>query len=233
MYNQKLADAVFDTLIKQALIEVEQEELSSEKLLTTDQISETVSKKNKKIFNRIHKKYVYRNTTHTEAYYIFHKMITAAACFAIIFIAVIMSMPSVRAEAYNSFLKIFDNNISFDFSNSDSQLSLNGKITFGYFPDGYTLSDYVETDIISVYTFSDINDNTIRFKYGPLNSISPSLDSENTAVYEKYLGNTLVYFITDEALHLTCAVWYDDSFAYSIEGNIDPDTIDLIIVNLS
>ena len=141
-------------------------------------------------------------------------------------------MPSVRAEAYYSFLKIFEKNISFDFSNAESKMSLPGEITFGYFPAGYTLSDYLETDIISVYTFSDKDNNTISFKYGPLNSFSPALDSENTALFEKYVGNTLVYYITDEALHFTCAVWYDDSFAYSLEGPIDTDTVDLIIVNM-
>ena len=228
MMQAKTNNAIFDILVKDALISIYESELS-DLMLDSDEheYSKSVYKTIRKIGRRIAAK------DHAIVFFrISRKAIVSVAAILGIVFGGLLTQPSVYAAVENVIKEIFATNDSYTFSNNCTINEFNKEIRFGYVPDGYELKaayyNYNNVDLI----YKNRYDMEILFSYNSSNSLSISIDNE-THNYNEIIrdGITFHYYeaIKDD---YNIMMWNDDCYMYCIDAQLPMEEIVRIAENL-
>jgi hypothetical protein len=219
MVNNKIDEAVFDTILTHAFSDVFLRELDN---LYIDNKSEYYpTKKHKKAARRAFKLKMRRQT----GIYIYARR--AAAIILIMFslgFGMMMATPSIRASVCDTVANFYDKYISFNFMNKSQNITLS-EYTLGYMPDGFELTDKFETNLQNQYTFKK-DDITIIFSYSDSSAYNIQYDNENTKVENFLINNQTAYILLSlDDSDIISIIWGDEKITFKLSGNINKEEL--------
>lgn len=213
-------------ILKRALIKAAERELSElpsdEELSKMYQFTPAFESKMQKLLKKAKQKYVY----------IFHRpirrMSIIAAC-VIIILTASFSVEAIRTPIIKFCVTVYEKFSSVIFGiDANDELTLPTTIEMlyapSYIPDGYTLTDEMNTSHIRELTYSDMDDNEIAFQQYIIISTSIKIDTEGVVTEKIFINGIEGIFYTNK--NVNTVMWHDNQYGYSITGKIDKSSLE-------
>lgn len=230
MYNRSSNEKIFDLLIRDALIERVDKELSEIGECEPHAFSKEFERNVWKIRNSIGRKERMKNAGRFSLKF----FVTIATIMGIAF-GGLLTQPTVYAAVTNVIRSVFDKFDRYDFSGSELTLeNFNSEMRFRYIPDGYYLCSGTYSPVYVQLIYTNDNDE-ITFEYSIAKGVSLSLDNEHNAYETLYHNNNNIEYHYYESLDddfFNSLIWYDKGYAFSIYAHLRQDEIVKIAENI-
>ena len=151
-------------------------------------------------------------------------MVIAASIMGILFSG-LLTQPEVYAAVGNVIRNIFETHDSYTYQGSSSEISFNKNIKLGFIPDGYELRSAFYSDCNVSLTYENADEMCIYFDYGSAENSMLSIDNERHNYTELNYDGTTYYFYEAAEEDFSTLIWYDDGYYYSIDAQLDKDTL--------
>lgn len=222
--NERLWDAV----IKEALIESMGRELKElEQNIEPHDFSPQFEKKIYKLTKSIGRK---ENIQAVGK--VFCKFaVTAAAVMGLAF-GGFLTQPEVYAAVGNVMRGIFSTHDSYSYQGNNEDVVFDDTKRFGYIPDGYELRSVFYMGNAMLLTYESDNGNNIYFNYSLAQGSSITVDNEGHTYKEINKNDKTYYFYNSTENGFNTMIWFDNTYAYSIDAQISEEEIITIAENI-
>lgn len=225
MINQKVDDAVFDVILKQACCdafaqEIEQIEAADDQPAKP---SEVQRKQERRYYRKFQRKPVKAATILRG---------TAACLVALMGLSFCLMMTSapVRAAMVDTVVSLFEKYLTVDLSEAEDAVML-GEHTMGYVPKDFALVETYEMAYFDLYIFSNGTEKFKVYFYGE-KDFSLKYDNEQTNLTLIDINDGKGYFVNRE--DGTCVLfWNLNDHIVSIESNLNLNILKKIAKNIS
>lgn len=137
----------------------------------------------------------------------------------------LLTQPEVYAAVGNVIRNIFETHDSYTFQGNSSEVFFNKNIHLGYIPDGYELRSAFYSDCNVSLTYENTDEMCIYFDYGSAENSMLSIDNERHNYTQLNYDGTTYYFYEATEEDFSTLIWYDDGYYYSIDAQLDKDTL--------
>ena len=137
----------------------------------------------------------------------------------------LLTQPEVYAAVGNVIRNIFETHDSYTYQGSSSEILFNKNIQLGFVPDGYELRSAFYSDCNVSLTYENADEMYIYFDYGSAENSMLSIDNERHSYTELNYDGTAYYFYEAAEEDFSTLIWYDDGYYYSIDAQLDKDTL--------
>ncbi len=137
----------------------------------------------------------------------------------------LLSQPEVYAAVGNVIRNVFATHDSYTYQSNDGKTDFDNTKKFGYIPDGYELRSAFYSDYNVSLTYESTDERYIYFDYGLAENSMLSIDNERHNYTELNYDGTTYYFYESTEEDFSTLIWYDDGYYYSIDAQLDKDTL--------
>lgn len=228
MYNRSSNEKIFDLLIRDALIERVDKELSEIGECEPHAFSKEFERNVWKIRNSIGRKERMKNAGRFSLKF----FVTIATIMGIAF-GGLLTQPTVYAAVTNVIRSVFDKFDRYDFSGSEVTVeNFNSEMRFRYIPDGYYLCSGTYSPVYVQLKYTNDTDEII-FEYFIADGLSVSIDNEH-ATYTTFFYNDIEYYYHEsfDKNFENVIVWNDKGYVFSINAYLSQEELVKIAENI-
>lgn len=221
----------FDTYLKQALSVLAEEK--SKELYKDDtpvHFSSEHKKWEEKILEKVKQNELYHKKLQRRLKYRkYRKRATAVAMvFSVVAGVTVFSVDAFRVRFLNFIIEITDSHSQINFGNSPDSTAEKGDLQFGYLPNGFILSENeIREDMIYFKFIKNDEYFTILRREGDM---SVNVDTEDAVVETTVVNGMKALFSLKHDLNTL--VFRNNTYSYSVCGNINKDEIMKIAENI-
>ncbi len=224
-------DAIFDIILKDALIESSNKEIDEINSQTEKHdFSKNFEKTIKHIKSSVGRKDIIMTTSKGAA----KVLVTAAAVMGILFSG-LLTVPSVNAAVMNVIRTVFNTHDEYKFNGNEiSSDEFDRNKQFGYIPDGYELrSAYYFVSYVNLVYENMSEETEIRFNYKLAPSTIQNYDNENNEYTIITINGQEYYFYETNNIDVPSQLmWYKEGYSYGIISQLSFDELVKIAENI-
>ena len=212
MVNKKYDEALFDAALEQAFAEAFKRDIAK-----IEEENKDMPEHPKKYVDIERAYYKKKMKPKTSGMLVFRKVAACVMAALSVGFITVLAVPDVRASVWDSAVGWFEKYVAFEISENEEPIQI-GQFTAGYIPDQFELIDTINGIMIEDYFFSNgidefkisvFTNSTLRLNYDIENSNTEKIEINGKGAYIIHYGET------QKAL-----IWYDQNYAFAIEGGI-------------
>ncbi len=201
---------LFDVLLKKAFLESSEKEIAEYEREAKQYAAVTPTEKQKKQARRAYHRANPRKSTAAGR---IAASVVLALCLGA---ASILSVPSVRANLFDTFMEFYDNHVTFKRSEG---VKLQGFHMY-YLPEGYHLENAVEARPFCQYFFTNEEGEKMIMKYMLTSSSKIDVDNEHYDIERKNLfGDVMGYTMVPRDPDISTSIlWESGEYTFKLDG---------------
>jgi hypothetical protein len=210
MRTNDTQDELFDVLLKRAFLESSEKEIAEYEREAEKYAAVTPTAKQKKQARRAYRR---ANPGKSTAAGRIAASVVLALCLGA---ASILAVPSVRANLFDTFVKFYDDHVTFKRSEG---VKLQGFHMY-YVPEGYHLENAVEARPFCQYFFTNEEGERLILKYMLTSSSKVNVDNEHYDIEKKNLfGNVMGYTMVPRDPDISTSImWENGEHTFMLDG---------------
>lgn len=212
MRTNDTQDELFDVLLKKAFLESSEKEIAEYEREAKQYASVTPTAKQKKQARRAYRR---ANPGKSTAAGRIAASVILALCLGA---ASILAVPSVRANLFDTFVKFYDDHVTFKRSEG---VKLQGFHMY-YVPEGYHLLNSVEMKTVCEYFFQNEEEEALILSYMLTDSGRISVDNEQRTIEKVEILDTVSGYsmVPHNPKENTGLLWESGEYTFMLEGHM-------------
>ncbi len=209
MRTNDTQNELFDVLLKKAFREIWEKELAEYEKEAEKYAAVTPTEKQKKQARRAYRRAHPRKSAAARI----AASVVLALCLGA---ASILSVPSVRANLFDTFMEFYDNHVTFKRSEG---VKLQGFHMY-YLPEGYHLEHSVEMMSVCEYFFQNEEEEVLILSYMLTDSGNISIDNEQATIDKVDVSEDISGYVSvpHKPQENTLLIWESGEYTFKLDG---------------